>query len=82
MGRQFVEYPITIYSRWIQVLLSFVLPFAFLNFFPAAAVLGQEGLSPFPDLISWLSPLIGAGLLALGIFLWNRSLSRYQSTGS
>ncbi|MGE7828250.1 ABC-2 family transporter protein [Paenibacillus sp. NPDC093718] len=31
----FIRYPITIYNKVIQILLIYILPYAFINYFPA-----------------------------------------------
>ena len=37
----FVKYPITIYPAWIRGVLTFIIPFAFTGYFPAAYILGK-----------------------------------------
>lgn len=82
IGRNFVEYPVTIYHRVIQGVLTFILPFAFMSFYPVSSVLGISGISPFPDWLGYLTPLVGAGLFLLSVFLWNRASRLYKSTGT
>ncbi|MDR3123718.1 MAG: ABC-2 family transporter protein [Treponema sp.] len=80
--RDFTRYPITIYPVVVQVILTFVLPVAFMNFYPASVILGNEAGMPFSPLLGWLTPLVGALLFFLSVKLWYRGLSKYQSTGS
>ncbi len=80
--RDFIHYPITIYPRGIQFILTFILPFAFMNFYPAAALLGKEIPTGYPAFLPYLSPVVGVLLFALSILLWNWGLKHYQSTGS
>ncbi len=35
LEQDFTRYPISIYSRGVRIVLAFVLPFAFMNYFPA-----------------------------------------------
>ena len=35
LEQEFTRYPISIYSRGVRLLLTFVVPFAFMNYFPA-----------------------------------------------
>ena len=76
------NYPITIFPRGIQFVLTFILPFAFMNFYPAAALLGKSIPEGYPAILPYLSPLVGALVFALSILLWNWGLKNYKSTGS
>ncbi len=80
--RNATRYPITIYGALIQFLLTFVLPGAFMNFYPSLAALGRAGLSPFWGVLPYLSPAVGLLMLVFAVTLWNRGLRRYQSAGS
>lgn len=76
------NYPITIFPKGIQFVLTFILPFAFMNFYPAAALLGKEIPEGYPAILPYLSPVVGVLLFALSIMLWNWGLKHYKSTGS
>lgn len=78
----FTNYPITIFPRGIQFVLTFILPFAFMNFYPAAALLGKDIPEGYPAVLPYLSPLIGVVVFVLSILLWNWGLKHYKSTGS
>ena len=80
--KQFTDYPLPIYPVFLQILLTFILPLAFINFYPAAAVLGKDPGTPFPAALAYMTPLVGAILFVLSILFWNWALSKYQSTGS
>jgi ABC-2 type transport system permease protein len=75
----FARYPITLYARVAQVFITWVLPFAFVSYYPTLLLLDK--MQPVP-LLSYLAPL--AGLLVAGIaaFVWRRCLVLYQGTGS
>ena len=76
------NYPITIFPKAIQFILTFLLPFAFLNFYPASALLGKAIPQGYPAILPFLSPLVGALVFALSVLLWNWGLKHYKSTGS
>lgn len=80
--RRFVEYPISIYNMTIQVILTFVLPYAFLNFYPIGIILGKEYTFSFPVIIVYLSPCISMGFFYLSIKAWRWALRYYQSSGT
>lgn len=80
--KEFTNYPITVFPKGIQFVLTFILPFAFMNFYPAAALLGKPIPEGYPAILPYLSPLVGALVFALSILLWNWGLKNYKSTGS
>ena len=74
---EFSKYPTVIYRRWLQILLSYVIPFAFTSYYPAAFILGVNG-----GLIFYLGPIIATVVvLALAGGFWHFALSKYQSAG-
>ncbi len=80
--KEFTNYPITVFPKGIQFVLTFILPFAFMNFYPAAALLGKAIPEGYPAILPYLSPLVGTLVFALSILLWNWGLKNYKSTGS
>jgi len=74
----FGRYPLPIYHRSIRILLSWVLPFGFVAFYPATGFLGRDEFRWF----FWGTPAAGMVALFLGYRVWLAGLRRYQSTGS
>ena len=77
----FLRYPLTIYGRGIQVLLTFVLPYAFINFYPCQYFLGRDE-NLFFAWFQYLTPAVGIVLFAISYLAWKKGLDAYQSTGS
>lgn len=80
--KRFTNYPLPIYPALLQGFLTFVVPVAFMSFYPAAAILSKENGTPFHPALAYASPLAGIILFVLSILFWNWALSKYQSTGS
>jgi ABC-2 type transport system permease protein len=75
---QFGQYPVTILTLPLRFLLTWVLPYAMMGFYPAAFLLhGGEY-----RLYGLLAPLMGFFLFGLSLLVWRVSVRRYQSTGS
>ena len=72
----FTQYPISIYSGIIKLLITVILPFAFVAYYPTASYLG------FTSYVLWLSPIIAVILWIIAIKLWNLALKKYRSTGT
>jgi ABC-2 type transport system permease protein len=83
LEQEFSRYPISIYTRGVRVLLAFVLPFGFMNYFPATFLLhkSETALSLNPA-IGLLTPLVGIAWLAMAYAFWRVGINRYQGTGS
>jgi ABC-2 type transport system permease protein len=80
--RRFAGYPLSIYHKVIQMLLLYVIPFAFVNFFPAQYLLRKEDMKQYPEIYMYLAPFIGIVLYAAAYLFWRISLKKYKSTGN
>ncbi len=79
--RDFLRYPISIYDKWVQAVLTFVVPYAFVNFYPARLFLNKtDGL--FHPLLGYGTPIVGVILFLLAYKFWCFGIKHYQSTGS
>ena len=75
---RFSRYPITIYSLPVRILLTFVLPFAWVAFFPATWFLGSAEFGR----LALLTPLVGLVVFGGSVLIWQRGVHNYASTGS
>lgn len=78
--KEFISYPISVYGTFIQIVLVFLVPFAFVNFFPSAYLLSKEAplLSQWG---AWIAPLAGPVCWGLGYWFWMLCVNRYQGAG-
>jgi len=74
----FGRYPLDIYNGFIKVLLSWVVPFGFATFYPAAVLLRGDAYK----LYGWLLPLMTVLFCFFAMAAWNRGIRNYSSTGS
>jgi ABC-2 type transport system permease protein len=83
LEQEFTRYPVSIYTKVVRVLLTFVLPFAFMNYFPASYILQKDGtvLNLSPQ-IGLLTPLVGIVWVVAAYGFWRAGLNHYQGTGS
>ena len=82
LEQEFTRYPISIYSRGVRLLLAFVLPFAFMNYFPATYFLNKsENALALPPAVGLLTPVIGAVFFAAAYAFWRLGLNRYKGVG-
>ena len=80
--RKFAGYPISIYSKVIQILMIYVVPFAFVNYFPAQYLLRKEDMALYPEAFMYMAPLVGVVIYLMAYGFWRVSVKRYTSTGN
>jgi ABC-2 type transport system permease protein len=61
---------------------TFILPLAFVNWYPALYVLGVEDPFGFPDWFRLASPVVAALFVGAAALGWRVALRHYRSTGS
>jgi ABC-2 type transport system permease protein len=83
LEQDFTRYPISIYTRGVRIVLSFVFPFAFMNYFPATYFLNktETGLNLNPA-VGLLTPAIGLAWFGVAYAFWRIGMRHYQGTGS
>lgn len=74
----FGRYPVTIYNKLLRFVLSWVIPFAFIGFFPSTWFLGRNEFFGY----FLATPLVAATMLGIGCLVFHLGLKRYESTGS
>lgn len=78
----FLRYPISIYDKCIQILLTFIFPLAFINFYPAQYFLNKNDLLGFSPIFPYLTPIVGVVVFLLGYLFFFEGIKNYSSTGS
>lgn len=74
----FGSYPLSILPKVASGAFTFVLPLAFIAYFPAGVLTGHGTSLGVPEMLAAASPLIGLVAFVLSRLLWNWSLSRYS----
>ena len=73
----FGRYPINIFNNFIQFFLSFIIPFAFVAFYPATHFFEQKGY----QIYCYSTPLVALICYKLTNIFWKTGSKRYSSTG-
>ena len=81
-GNTLTQFPLTIYPAEVVKAVTFIVPLAFVNWYPALYLLGIEDPFGLPSSLRYASPvaaLLAAAVAAIG---WRAAVRRYRSTGS
>jgi ABC-2 type transport system permease protein len=76
------QYPIGLFGSWLRRLVIFVIPIAFVAYFPSLYVLDKPDTLGMPEPLQFVSPLVGVVSLVAGWLIWQTAVRRYRSTGS
>jgi ABC-2 type transport system permease protein len=75
------QYPIGVFARWLRGIVVFVVPLAFVAYFPALYVLGKDDALGLPDALRFASPIVAVlAALAAGA-VWRNAVRHYRSAG-
>ncbi len=80
-GNEAGNFPISIYKDWFRRLFTFVIPLAFVNYFPTLYLLDKADPHGAPAILALISPLVGIVFLTVSSQIWRFGVSHYQSTG-
>jgi ABC-2 type transport system permease protein len=81
-GTTLLQYPPTVFGRDFVRGVTFLLPLAFVNWIPAAHLLGRPYPLRLPEWTVWSPPLVAVVCCVLSGLAWRAGLRSYRSTGS
>ena len=76
--KDFAKYPSSIFSGVFSFLFTFIIPIAFVAYYPSLVILEPDNV----PLLSWLSPLLGVLFFWLSYKFWMLGVRKYDFTGS
>ncbi len=74
---EFAKFPIDIYGRSMQLFLTWIVPIAFISYYPGIVLLGRVDSS----WLSYLTPLAAIVTFLIACIVWRLSLINYQGVG-
>ncbi len=81
-GNTLTQYPLAIYPVEVVRAVTFIVPLAFVNWYPALYVLGVDDPFDLPAAFQVASPVVAALFVAVAALTWRTALRHYRSTGS
>jgi ABC-2 type transport system permease protein len=80
-GNFMSQYPVDILSTWLRRFLAYIVPLAFVCYFPALYILDKPDPLGLPHAFDFLSPLVAAGATAVASVAWRFAVRHYRSAG-
>ncbi len=71
-----------IYGQLLRKTFTYLIPAAFLSYFPVLHVLGRPLPDGLPLLAAYLSPLVGPLMLVAAFAFWRVGVRHYGGTGT
>lgn len=76
------RYPLSIFHKALQIGLTFVIPYAFVNYIPAQMFISSDGFLGLPSWVIYISFPVGLAFFTITYFIWKFALKHYGSSGS
>lgn len=76
--KDYAKYPITIFGSVFRFVFTFVVPIAFIAYYPSLVILRPDEV----PILSWLSPLIGVLFFWVSYKIWMLGALKYNGTGA
>jgi len=81
-GNFMTSYPMHIYPDWLRSIFMFVIPMAFVNYYPSLWLLDKPDPLGGPPWLAFLAPFVCLAVFGIGVRMWWFGVRHYQSAGS
>ncbi len=75
------QYPIGIFARWLRGIVVFLIPLAFVAYFPALYLLDKEDALGLPEALRYASPVVAVLATIVAAAVWRNAVRHYRSAG-
>jgi ABC-2 type transport system permease protein len=80
-GNFLSQYPLNLFARWLRTLALFVVPIAFVAYFPALYLLDKPDELGLPDALRFASPAVALLTVLAAHLAWRHAVRHYRSAG-
>lgn len=77
--KDFLNYPLYVYGKKVVAFLTYILPLAFVNYYPSLYILDREDSM---CILNFMTVPVALALSCFAIFIWKISIDHYNSAGS
>ncbi|MEO6510577.1 MAG: ABC-2 family transporter protein [Nocardioides sp.] len=81
-GNTMTQYPLTVFPKQVVTALTYLVPLAFVNWYPSLYILDRTDPYGFPEWLRYASPLAALAMVAVTAVVWRAGVRHYESTGS
>ena len=81
-GNTLTQFPLTIYPAEVVKGVTFIVPLAFVNWYPALYLLDMRDPLGLPSWLQYASPVVAVLATVVAAAAWRDGVRRYRSTGS
>ncbi len=75
-------YPLSIFPQILQVILTFIIPYGMINFYPVQSIIDKNDFLMFGPIMRFFAPGFAIILFAAAVRFFNYGVKHYKSTGS
>lgn len=76
--RDYAKYPVTIFGKKLRYIFTFIMPIAFMSYYPSLLILRPTEVS----WIVWITPLYGIIFFFISYKVWMHGAKNYSGTGN
>ena len=81
-GTEMATYPMHIFGRTMRRVFTYIVPLAFVSYYPALYLLDRPDPLGLPRILSFIAPVACALIFIAGLRVWRFGVAHYMSTGS
>ena len=78
--RNMTNYPLALYPKALRIFLTFVLPWAFINYYPMLFITGKN-VTAYETVLGMIAPFVGVLWFLLAMVVFRLGLKRYTGAG-
>lgn len=75
--REFAKYPVVVFPAMVRSFFTYIIPFGFVGYYPAAYLAGKAGME-----VVFLLPVCAGAVALAASLLWRLGIGSYNSTGT
>jgi ABC-2 type transport system permease protein len=80
-GAFLTQYPVDIYAQWLRRFLAYLIPTAFICYFPSLYILGKEDPLGLPRIVQFIAPLVALASAGVAGLAWRSAVRHYRGAG-
>jgi ABC-2 type transport system permease protein len=80
-GSFLAQFPMNLYDRWVRRFLGYIVPIAFVAYFPSLYILDKPDPLGLPTALQFAAPLVAVATAVAAALVWRAAVRHYQSAG-